>query len=242
MNRGLVAVQRLARRIVGLPIDAKHEMVERAVNAVNSWQVKGDYLEFGLYEGRSFTYAYNALQRPSSMNRRLFGFDSFKGLPQPLLEEGTSKFWHGQYSCSREEVESKLTRNGVDLNSIHLIEGFFDQTLTEECRDALGLEAAAVVWIDCDLYSSTVDVLDFITPLVRTGSILCFDDYLSYGTDPTKGELRAVREWIERADSTVTLTVYRDFGTSGRSFIVHRESTAKTDGAESGKVPRTPLA
>lgn len=216
------AMRGLSRRVSGLPHDAKQEMIERAVGAVNSWQVPGDYLEFGLYEGRSFTYAYKAIQRSPRPKRRLIGFDSFQGLPEPLEEEGTAKFQRGQYACSRIEVEENLVRCGVDLDAIRLVEGFFDETLTNEISLDLGLVSAAVVWVDCDLYASTVPVLNFITPLISTGSILCFDDWFSYGTDPTKGELRAVREWLDRDDTGIELTHYRDFGLSGRSFVVAR--------------------
>lgn len=222
MKKMRAVVRGFSRRAFGLPQDAKHEMVERAVSAVNSWQVPGDYLEFGLYEGRSFTYAYKALQRSPGPTRRLIGFDSFKGLPEPLKEEGTTKFQRGQYACSRKDVEENLLRSGVDLDATQLVEGFFDETLTNGVSQELGLVSAAVVWIDCDLYSSTVSVLDFISPLISTGSILCFDDWFSYGTDPTKGELRAVREWLDRDDAGIELSHYRNFGISGRSFVVSR--------------------
>ena len=70
---------------------------------------------------------------------------------------------------------------------------------------------AAIVWIDCDLYESTVPVLDFIVPFVQTGTIFCFDDWFSFAGHFMKGEIRATREWLER-NPDIRLTQYRDFG------------------------------
>lgn len=217
-------VRAALRRASGLPKDGKHDMLRQAVAAVDSWGVKGDYFEFGVYRGRSLLYAYEEISRSRGADRQLFGFDSFQGLPEPSADEGTEKFRRGQYSCSRLDVAKRLLDEQVDLSRVHLIEGFFQETLTSSLYRELSVQAAAIVWIDCDLYESTIAVLGFIEPLLQNGTILCFDDWYSYGTDPRKGEMRAVHEWLD-GEVSINLTHYRNFGLSGSAFVTSRASS-----------------
>ena len=45
-----------------------------------------------------------------------------------------------------------------------------------------------IVHIDVDLYSSTVEVLEFVRPLLVKGSILIFDDWYCSSAGESKGE------------------------------------------------------
>lgn len=219
------AVKQLLGRVFGESLDfpdsrkpenKKDEMLRVAFPAVTSWAVPGDYFEFGVYEGRALIAAYrNALRTNRSF--RFFGFDSFQGLPPS--EEGGEKFPQGKYACTEEDLRKKLHEAGVDNSLVTTVGGFFEHSLTEELSGQLLSQKAAIVWIDCDLYDSTVPVLNFITPFLQTGSILCFDDWFSYGGDSSKGEIRATNEWLSR-NPEILLTHYRDFGISGRSFVV----------------------
>ena len=210
----------LLKRLVGLPINKKDEMLRVAFPAVTSWRVEGEYFEFGVYEGRAMIAAYqNALRT----NRRFhfFAFDSFEGLPSS--GEGGDKFPEGKYACSQDRFLQNLHNAGVDRSLVTCISGFFDKSLTAELQEQLTGHKAAIVWVDCDLYESTVPVLEFIVPFLQTGTIICFDDWFSYGGNPMKGEIRATREWLEK-NPNIALTHYRDFGISGRSFVVQKRS------------------
>ncbi|MDY6993755.1 MAG: TylF/MycF/NovP-related O-methyltransferase [Pseudomonadota bacterium] len=204
------------KRLLALPADKKDEMLRVAFPAVTSWHVEGDYFEFGVYEGRAMIHAYKAASR-CKRPTKFFAFDSFEGLP--YSNETGNKFQKSQYSCTEERFCNNLRQAGVDLSLVKSTKGFFDQSLTTELQNELAAHKAAIVWIDCDLYDSTVPVLNFILPFLQNGTILCFDDWFSFGADPNKGEIRATHEWLAR-NSHVRLTHYRDFGLSGRSFIV----------------------
>ena len=54
---------------------------------------------------------------------------------------------------------------------------------------------------------------------MQNGTIICFDDWFSFGADPNKGEIRATNEWLDN-NNQISLMHYRDFGYSGRSFVV----------------------
>lgn len=52
--------------------------------------------------------------------------------------------------------------------------------------------------MDCDLYLSTVPVLEFVKDLLQKGTVIIFDDWNCFWADPDKGERRAWREFCER--------------------------------------------
>jgi hypothetical protein len=89
--------------------------------------------------------------------------------------------------------------------------------LNDHTKKTLGIKQAAVVWIDCDLYESTVPALNFITDFVQTGTIICFDDFYCFRGDPNRGESKAFKEWLLR-NPKITAIEYRKFeAVSGHS-------------------------
>jgi hypothetical protein len=74
------------------------------------------------------------------------------------------------------------------------VRGFYDQSLNDALRYRLAGKKAAVVYVDCDLYKSTVPVLQFVRPFLQKGTVIVFDDWNCYHGDPTLGERRA---WAE---------------------------------------------
>jgi len=204
--------------------DPKGEIIEKMMRSLRSWRLPaGDYLEFGLHRGLSFLHAVRYARRYELESMRFYGFDSFEGLPDAINEaEGKYDHFHeGQYACSESEFRSILEEAKVDTSRITLVPGFYDQVLTSELKQKLSIERAAVVWIDCDLYESTVPVLEFITDCVTTGTFLAFDDWFSFGADPNAGEMRAVEEWLNRHPE-INLVEYHKFHTAGISFLVQR--------------------
>lgn len=219
MNRVKVRLGRQLRRAaapaLGLPADKKDEILRPAFSAITSWGINGDYLEFGVYQGRAMSWAMRHARRTKS-DMRFFAFDTFTGLPD-VADMG--KWVPGDYACSEEIFRENLLRKGHDLSRLTCVAGDFRETLTEQRRVDIHLKAAAIVFVDCDLYESTVPVLEFISPALVTGSIIAFDDWFSFGGDPLRGEIRAVNEWLEAHPSTELLP-YRNFGISGRAFVV----------------------
>jgi O-methyltransferase len=201
----------------------KQEGIGIIFRALKSWgKPEGDYLEFGVYRGRAFIEAFRAADRVGLAQMRFFAFDSFEGLPVPNDAERHA-FAEGQYACSETAFLDNLRDEGVDLSRVKSIPGFFDKSLTPRLASELEISCARVVWVDCDLYESAAPVLDFVTDLVETGSIIAFDDWWSFAGNPHMGEIRATREWLSRNPS-IQLEHYRDFGASGRIFVVQKAS------------------
>jgi O-methyltransferase len=55
-----------------------------------------------------------------------------------------------------------------------------------------------VILIDCDLYSSTKTVLNFLKPILRMGSIVVFDDWNCYFGRDDRRERRAFIEFLNQ--------------------------------------------
>lgn len=184
----------------------------------------GDYYEFGMYRGYTFWSAQDAAKRAGLSGMRFFGFDSFAGLPQPAgIDVHGDEFKEGDYACSYETVRENLDENGVDWSRTQLIRGYFDKSLKPSLKTEHRMQPVAVALIDCDLYHSTVDVLNFLSDLLQEGSILMFDDWNCFDGADDKGERRAFREYLEQHPKWQA-EAFVSFGWHGQSFILHRNS------------------
>ena len=124
--------------------------------------VSGHYMEFGVFTGG--TMRYMAKQQPHTP---FHGFDSFQGLPEE---------WGG-FSLGKKafDVGSRLPK--VPSN-VALHKGWFSQTLPAWCESHSG--PVAFMHIDCDIYSSTMDILNALAGRLQPGTVILFDEYFNY--------------------------------------------------------------
>ncbi|NKE48710.1 class I SAM-dependent methyltransferase [Roseomonas frigidaquae] len=135
---------------------------------------EGLVLEFGVFAGRSINLLAECLP-----GRPIHGFDSFEGLP----EGWRPGFGPGAFALpAPPEVPP-----GVEL-----VVGWFDRTLPGFLDDHPG--PAALLHVDCDLYSSTQTVLAQLRDRIGAGTILVFDEYFNY-PGWQQHEHRAFREF-----------------------------------------------
>lgn len=201
-------------------IAPRYVILDLAMQFVFCSKTEGDYMEFGIYEGSTFIHAFKSAEANKLKYMRFYAFDSFSGLPEPTEEEKLH-FSKGMFTCSINKFKENLFAEGVPLDKIEIIEGFYDNTLNEQTKKKLAIKKAAIVWIDCDLYISTVPVLDFIFDYIQDGTIIIFDDWFCFKGDPQKGEQKAFREWLNRHPE-LSVTEFNKFGWHGNSFIVHK--------------------
>lgn len=198
------------------------DVIDKLADYLVGTQVPGGYLEFGVFEGKTFSYAFEIMARlfPAM---QFVALDSFEGLPEPegidAKDNYTSGFFKGQFACDQEQFERNLRARGVDMNRVAMIKGWFDSTLSPNSHASRTIEKVAAAWIDCDLYESTVPVLEFLTGRISVGSVLLFDDWRCYRNLPDFGQQRACREWLI-ANPQISLIDFVDFGFHGRAFTV----------------------
>jgi hypothetical protein len=180
-----------------------------------------DYCEFGLFKGNSFWRAQQEANK-HGLTCRFFGFDSFAGLPEIGGHDrtGHGEFRKGQYCCSQEEVVANLeAAGGIDWQRTFLVPGYFEQSLTQNVTQRFGITKVGVAMIDCDLYSSTVEVLRFLRRLIGDGTVLIMDDWNSFGADDDRGQRRAMREFLQ-TEPHLRLEHLVSYGPNSESFVV----------------------
>ncbi len=136
----------------------------------------GTILEFGVSRGGSFSYLANQIK--SDWPCKLIGFDSFQGLPKE-----TEGVWYperhseGRYCSPLELTISTIKSFGITLpdERFELVPGWFKDSLTEERRK--DIKNLIFVNVDVDLYNSTIELLNFIRPLLQKGTLIYFDDW-----------------------------------------------------------------
>ena len=117
----------------------------------------------------------------------------------------------------------------MDLKKVIIVEGGYHKVLTKELQRKLPLKKASVIYIDCDLYESTVSVLNFIIPYITTGTIIAFDDWYSFKNDPNKGEQRAFYEWLKRNPQFKAEEFYKIPGRINSFFMRVENSDGNSD-------------
>jgi hypothetical protein len=196
---------------------------------VRESKLAGAYFEFGVASGRSAIAALRANRRenPHTVSPFLL-FDSFQGLPELSGPDSDSaQFKPGDYAFSVEQVIAKLQQHGVyDGSTVHLVPGWFEQSLAAFPAADLGVTKAAIVHLDTDLYSSCVTVLDFIEPFLQVGTVMLFDDWNAFNASNHKGERAATAQWLRR-NPRWQLNDYAAYGWHGRVFIVDAGEAAR---------------
>lgn len=180
---------------------------------------EGCYLEFGVYDGKSFILGYHALK---DVCRKFYAFDSFAGLRGTRPDEQTH-FKDEQYSASLTTLEHNFRFAGVDTSRVEVVPGYYQDTLQNKRPSDLGITNASVVHIDTDIYEPALLALEFVSSALPQGALLLFDDYDQLGASNMKGERRAVREWLQKHPE-FELEPYRNYATFSRAFIVHRNA------------------
>lgn len=163
----------------------------------------GDYVEFGVYYGTSLSCMHDALEQVG-LRQRMFGFDSFEGLPESAAREDDAEWVPGQFKASLQLAEEYLERHGVPRDRVTLTKGWFSDTLTPATAERYAIRHASVLMVDCDLYSSACEALAFSAPLIGRQAVVYFDDWNAGGlADKGMGERRAFEEFLaEHRDLT----------------------------------------
>jgi hypothetical protein len=144
--------------------------------AIENIAVDGLVLEFGVFSGRTINHIAELLP-----GKKVYGFDSFQGLP----EKWRDGFEKGAFS--RRDVPSVR-------ENIELVVGWFDRTLPTFC-DLHRDKKAALLHIDCVLYSATQIILQNLRSHIVPGTIIVFDEYFNY-PGWKQHEFRAFKEFV----------------------------------------------
>lgn len=180
----------------------------------------GDYLEFGVFNGSSLSSMYLTAKKMGLDTTRFFGFDAFEGLPAGSENEDAGVWKKGFYACSFEQMKDCLQRKDIDSKNINWVKGWYDKTLNDQLKKDLNIKKLGIVFIDCDTYSSSKTVLDFIGPLLTEEAILCFDDWKLNDLDVKgMGEYQSFNEFLEN-NSHLVATEIKSYNRKSKTFLI----------------------
>jgi O-methyltransferase len=154
--------------------------------------VAGDIAECGVWRGHTLIPMALYLRQIGS-NKTVFGFDSFCGFDDAVeadIELGgadeTDKRVGGFSDTSFELVMTKVSQ--FKLSNVRLVAGYFRDSLVH-CAE----RAFSFVHLDCDIYSSYKECLEFFYPRLAPSGIILLDEY---NDPPWPGCNRAVDEFL----------------------------------------------
>lgn len=166
-------------------------------NELNIKDNLGDYLEFGVCHGSSLSYMVETLRKLKIDNIRIFGFDSFEGLPKEALNQDDGVWVPGTFNASIEKVKSRLSKLKIDWNKVILVKGWFKDTLNKDLIEKYKIKKASIIMIDSDIYSAAKEALTFCAPLIKDKAIIFFDDWHSSDlASKNLGEKKAFDEFL----------------------------------------------
>ena len=109
----------------------------------------------------------------------------------------------------------------ISKQRIKIFRGFFSETLQRplSCK-------AALVHLDCDLYSSTREVLDALDgyEVLQDGTVLMFDDWNCNRANPAFGQRRAFNEFLGARPERYSASHLMNYGFNCAAFILHDKS------------------
>ena len=208
-----------------------HERIDRRVFFYRAFcllyknSISGDYAEFGCNGGMTFVLAYYNSQmfRHPRFSRKQWAFDSFQGLPPQKEAKDEHPCWvEGLMKTTEDEFRTICSGSGVPASAYTTVPGFYEDTIGRYAKNPPERlpNDIALAYIDCDLYSSTKSVLEFLQPRMKHGMIIALDDYYCYSTTAAAGERVALMEFMGSVADRFYLVPFVQYGYAGMSFIV----------------------
>jgi len=179
---------------------AAWERVEQLCGSDRHECARRDVYQFGVYLGDSMALLSERMPQRKVPFRRMWGFDSFAGLPSEETSAPSSGVhtWYterrrsGDYQAgyynsadalgihSANQLKASLSAK-VNDSRVHWVTGFFNESLTPQL--ARTMAPALLVDADADLYSSTVQSLGWMCAhrLLVRGTVIYYDDWAAGG-------------------------------------------------------------
>lgn len=217
LKRGIRELYSLHRR--DSEYQDRRSFFQKVFRALSFNGIDGDYVEFGCWTGKTFHMAYRE-SRKFEKSCHLWAFDSFCGLPPQSLPEDQHPVWiEGHMKTSLAEFTEICRRNGIPRSEYSVVPGFYSDTIGGHGPAPARLpENICLAYIDCDLYSSTRTVLDFLCTRMKHGMVLALDDYYNWSSNALAGERRALLDFMA-GQERFRLLPYIQFGWHGMSFV-----------------------
>ena len=166
--------------------------------------LRGDIVECGVGNGFHLCFLLFNMTTNTQLNqKKYYGFDSFEGFPAPSKEDNSTRNpKKGDWSHTDENyVKYNLKRAGFkeeDFKNIKFVKGFFNESFAKN-KDLV--KEICLLHLDCDLYQSYKESLEFLYPKVVKNGIIVFDEYLDQKNFP--GAIKAINNFFEHKNQDI---------------------------------------
>ncbi len=168
-----------AESMIGLK---RMNQLHDALRVIENEDIPGDIVETGIWRGGALIFAASFLEIYGVKGRKIFGCDSFEGLPKPStaypVDLGDIHYQFDYLSVAIEQVRRNLKKYNVSLDSVTLVKGWFSDTLHK-----LDTDKVAILRLDGDMYSSTIEALEALYHKVAPGGFVIIDDFSLKGAN-----------------------------------------------------------
>jgi glycosyltransferase involved in cell wall biosynthesis len=182
----------------------------RAVAYLVNRNIPGSIVECGVWKGGSVMAVAKTLLQLNTLDRDLYLFDTFEGMPEP---SNVDVSWYGGRASKKfnitktsdessnwcyaplDEVRSLVYGTGYDKEKIHFIKGKVEDTIPENAPAVISL-----LRLDTDWYESTRHELVHLFPRLSRGGVIIIDDYGHW-----KGVRKAVDEYFSQNNISLLL-------------------------------------
>ena len=156
----------------------------KSLHYINKKKIIGDIVECGIWRGGNLFLAKKIQDKYyKEIKRKLYGFDTFDGMPEPSIHDGAKVNKTYQNFKNKNEPWTKASLDDVknfskklfsDIDEFNFIKGKVEDTL----KDKKNLpNKISLLRLDTDLYESTKIELNILYPLLVEKGILIIDDY-----------------------------------------------------------------
>jgi O-methyltransferase len=176
-----------AHSMIGLK---RMDNIQNCVETLIAENIPGDLIETGVWRGGACILMKAVLAANGISDRKVYVADSFQGLPKPdeskyPADTGDDHHILDFLAVSQEEVAENFRRYDLLDDNIVFVKGWFKDTLP-----ALDTQFA-LIRLDGDMYSSTIEALDALYPKLALGGFCIIDDYINKGCCQAVTDYRA---------------------------------------------------
>ena len=149
---------------------SKFKIINKIWNNIKLDSINGDYIEFGILNGKTLHHSYKVSRKLMlNKDRKFWGLDSFEGFPV----ENHDFYKNMNFQSSFKKTTERF-RNYPEVN---IVKGFFKDSLSLEKLSSV--DQFSFVFVDCDIYESSLEVFPYIKKRISTGSFIMIDDFSS---------------------------------------------------------------
>lgn len=173
----------------------------RATEYLVANRIPGAFVECGVWRGGSMMAVARRLKELNCVDRDLYLYDTFEGMPTPSDHDVSM---HGEVAVKSftdmqgradgsqwclaglDEVRANMALAGYPARLIHYVKGKVEDTVPQTVPAQI-----ALLRLDTDWYESTRHELEYLWPLLSPQGVLILDDYGYW-----KGARKAVDDFL----------------------------------------------